>query len=170
MTRYPAIHMWFDAIWGSKPQRVQIQELPRCTPYILYAQAWPADPKMAMGVFSLDQARVLEHARRHIKRNQFESNGRYHPFDQSLLEWLEDVDRSAPESIRLPQGWIGIESALFPLIEKNEFRVKCRGCHRNYLPESLVRVPETHRFGSFHHILDCPAGHRLLAIETLHTV
>ena len=170
MTRYPSIHMWFNAIWGGKPQMVQIQELPHCTPEILYAQAWPVHPETVMGLFSFRQEHVLECARRHIERTQFEGDSRYHPFDQSVLKWLANVDWSASEPIRLPQGWVGIECALLPLIEENEFRVKCLGCNRDYLPESLVRVAETHGFGSFHHILDCPKDHRLIAIETIHTV
>lgn len=123
-----------------------------------------------MGVFSFLQDRVLERTREHVARNQNERNGRYHPFDQAVLEWLENVDWSADDPTRLPHGWTGIENVLLPLIEQNEFEVKCLGCNQDYKPESLICVPETHKFGSFHHILACPENHRLIAIETLHTV
>lgn len=170
MKGYPDIPMWCNAIWGKKAEIVRIHELPRCTPRILYAQAWPAHPTQAMGVFSFLQERVLERTREYIERNRNEREGRYHPFDKAVLEWLKNVDWSAGDPARLPHGWIGIEIILLPLIEKNEFDAKCLGCNQDYKPDSLIRVPETHKFGSFHHILSCPENHRLIAMETIHTV
>jgi hypothetical protein len=119
-------------------------------------------------LFSFSQEQVLESARRHIGRNQDRQDNP--PFDQAVLDWLQDVDWLAPSPVRLPHGWVGMESILLPLIEGNSFEIRCMGCQRNYRPPSLVCVPETHKFGSFHHILDCPEGHRLIAIETAHTV
>jgi hypothetical protein len=168
MRGHPSIYMWFNAVWAGEAQKVRIRELPRCTLRTLYARVWPPLPERAMGLFSFSQKQVLESARRHIERNQ---DGRdNHPFDQAVLDWLQDVDLLAPSAVRLPHGWVGMESILLPLIEGNSFEIRCMGCQRNYRPRRLVCVLETHRFGSFHHILDCPEGHRLIAIETVHTV
>lgn len=168
MRGYPSIHMWFNAVWGREAQKVSIHELPRCTPRILYAQAWPAHPEKAMGLFSFSQEQVLERVREHLEWNR-DANGN-HPFDLSILEWLQNVDWLSHEPVRLPHGWVGIEIILLWIIEGKDFEIRCLGCQRDYRPPSLIRVPETHKFGSFHHILDCPEGHRLIAIETMHTV
>lgn len=160
--------MWSNAVWGNRPQEVIIGELPGCTEEIRYAQAWPAYHELAMGLFTFERKSVWESAWRLVERNKWEEGEPPHPLESALLKWLGDPDFLASEPIRIPAGWVGMESVLLPLIERNAFKIKCLGCNREYRPESLEIVPETHKLGTFHHILDCPEGHRLIAIETMH--
>jgi len=147
MRGYPSIHLWFNAIWGEKAQKVSLHELPRCTPRILYAQAWPAHPERAVGLFSFSQEHVLVWVREHLEWNRYGNDN--HPFDQSILEYLQNVGWLSHDPARLPHGWVGIENILLPLIQENDFEIKCLGCQRDYRPQSLICVPETHKFGSF---------------------
>lgn len=161
--------MWWDAIWGHGAKRVEIHGLPRCTQQIRYAQAWPPHRTTAMGLFAFNRELVLEGATQHVERNRWDPDESDHPFDLAVLEWLRDLDYLAQEPVRLPEGWVGIEIVLLPLIESGDFEIHCLGCKRKYLPSTLILVPETHRFGSFHRIWDCPEGHRLIKIEYMHT-
>lgn len=122
-----------------------------------------------MGLFTFERELVLAAATHHVERNKWDPDESVHPFDQAVLEWLSDPDYLAQEPVRLPKGWFGMEIVLLPLIESGDFEVRCLGCEREYDPSSLVLVPETHRYGSFHRIWDCPEGHRLIKIEYMHT-
>lgn len=131
MSKNPSIHMWINARGKGKPQSVDIEELPRCTEEIQYAQAWPVDPAFAMGLFTFEREKVRESVCDFLKIGKWESDEHLHPFDLSIVNWLADVDFLAIEPIRLPQGWAGMENALFSLIEGNEFKMKCLGCARD---------------------------------------
>ena len=150
-------------------KKVEFHQLPRCTEQIRYAQAWPPFRATAMGLFTFEREDVLAGAKQHVECNKWEPDESNHPFDQAVLEWLSDPDYLARESVRLPQGWVGMEIILLPLIESGAFALHCLGCKREYRPSDLLLVPETHRFGSFHRIWDCPEGHRLIKIEYMHT-